>query len=368
MAVSIVIPVFNGLRFLPHFWERLELAAAGCGAHEYIVIDDGSVEPVLNSIPRSVLESAKIISHSINLGFSSAVNAGIRKAAGSIFILINTDVLLEKDSLAAIVRCIEACRSPAIIGAKLLFPTSLRLQHAGVVFSKSKKHHVLKGGDQAHPLANRRRSFQAVTFALAAFPSELARKTGLLDEAYFNRNEDIDYCLRARQHGFDVLYEPQVTAFHWESVSGFARFALSEENETLFWTRWRSTLDSDLGDFLRESLAITMASTGVADRPHQIINLSRGFAGNEVEEVLQSALPQAAPPIRRLHRQVGADRLVLHHALAPEHLHGQAPVAYIVDSIEMLSGNRLWFMERGPMTGEDIAIDHCGNVIFCRDL
>ncbi len=48
---------------------------------------------------------------------------------------------------------------------------------------------------------------------------EVIKKIGLLDEKFFFFFEDLDFCLRAKKAGYQVLYYPKAIAFHGEGIS-----------------------------------------------------------------------------------------------------------------------------------------------------
>src|SRR4051794_40600767 len=54
----------------------------------------------------------------------------------------------------------------------------------------------------------------AVAGAFMLLPVAVARRVGAWDEEFFAYGEDIDYCLRVRQAGWRVWYEPSVTVLH----------------------------------------------------------------------------------------------------------------------------------------------------------
>ena len=54
----------------------------------------------------------------------------------------------------------------------------------------------------------------AVAGAFMLLPTEVARRVGAWDEEFFAYGEDIDYCLRVKQAGWLVWYEPSVTVLH----------------------------------------------------------------------------------------------------------------------------------------------------------
>jgi len=58
-----------------------------------------------------------------------------------------------------------------------------------------------------------------VTFACVLLKKEMIGDIGLLDERYFNRGSDVEYCARAWSRGWEVWYEPQSTIYHFAGQS-----------------------------------------------------------------------------------------------------------------------------------------------------
>jgi glycosyltransferase involved in cell wall biosynthesis len=64
-------------------------------------------------------------------------------------------------------------------------------------------------------------------------------RVGLLDEAYGMGYEDVDWCLRAWQAGFAVVYFPGARLVHRESVTRGTELGERERaSQELFWERW----------------------------------------------------------------------------------------------------------------------------------
>jgi glycosyltransferase involved in cell wall biosynthesis len=69
-------------------------------------------------------------------------------------------------------------------------------------------------------------------------------RVGLLDERYGMAYEDVDWCLRAWQAGFGVLYFPAARLVHHESVTrGTAVGERELDSQRLFWERWSRLFD-----------------------------------------------------------------------------------------------------------------------------
>jgi glycosyltransferase involved in cell wall biosynthesis len=103
MNVSIIIPVYNRLRFLP---QAIESALAQThGPVEVIVVDDGSPidpQPVLQQFANAVRLIRKP-----NSGQASARNAGIAAAQGKYLLFLDEDDFLEPTAIGDLLRALS---------------------------------------------------------------------------------------------------------------------------------------------------------------------------------------------------------------------------------------------------------------------
>jgi GT2 family glycosyltransferase len=245
---SIIIPVFNKAELTRNCLAKLQPSLAGAGDGEVIVIDNASTDhtpAVLASFPW-----IRMIRNETNLGFAGANNQGAREARGRILVLLNNDTEPITQWLAPIMRLFG---DPAVgvVGAKLLY-SDRTIQHAGVLvrwwpFSASELYpfHYLVHEPGDTPDANVRRDYQIVTGACLATPRDLYLDLGGLDEGFWNGYEDVDYCLKVRERGLRVVYEPSATLFHYESKSGSARFRRTQANLQRLAERWRYRVSHD---------------------------------------------------------------------------------------------------------------------------
>src|SRR5690349_9731379 len=94
--VSVIVPVYNESGSLPTLFERLESALARYD-HEIIAVNDGSKDDswkiILEACQRN--KRIKAVNFKRNFGQTSAINAGLQVATGSILVLIDSD--LEND-------------------------------------------------------------------------------------------------------------------------------------------------------------------------------------------------------------------------------------------------------------------------------
>lgn len=139
-------------------------------------------------------------------------------------LLLNNDVVPRHTGwLTAMVEYAQQDRVGAV-GAQLLFPNDT-IQHSGVITG-------IKGGaEHAHRhypadapgYANRAQTVQqwsACTAACLLLRTQVYRDMGGMDaETFPIAFNDVDLCLRLRQHGYDIIYTPHARLYHHESFS-----------------------------------------------------------------------------------------------------------------------------------------------------
>lgn len=169
--------------------------------------------------------------------FAQACNYGVREARGDYLLLLNDDIILTSDIITPLLAIGQ--QTEAIIGARLLYPNGL-IQHAGIGFdSDGGPYNLWNLAPGEHPEAMKPRSLPAVTFACAFMPKSIWQDLGGLDEGYKNAYEDVDFCLRYREQGGLVLYDPTISAVHLEGQTEGrnAHVAESWQHFESIWTK-----------------------------------------------------------------------------------------------------------------------------------
>jgi len=106
----------------------------------------------------------------------------------------------------------------AVVGARLYYPNG-NLQHVGVKLDKRLVTVQPGRGYPKWPGSDNFDTSGCVTFALAALDVKKYRELGGMDESLPYDFNDIDYCLRCKEKGYRVLYNPQAEAVHHESLT-----------------------------------------------------------------------------------------------------------------------------------------------------
>jgi GT2 family glycosyltransferase len=193
---------------------------AGCDAVWVVDAEttDGSVEAMAAEQPGvHVLQVS-------NAGFSAGNNRGIEQTAAPYVLLLNPDAELQPDALAILVGVAEAHPNAAIVGPAILntdgspqagafgrFPTLANT--VGLRFSRLANR--MRGNRTQSPqLPEKTQAVDWVTGAAMLVRRSAVQDAGKMDEAFFLYYEDVEWCHRMRDRGWDVLLEPSSHVVH----------------------------------------------------------------------------------------------------------------------------------------------------------
>jgi len=209
--ISIVIPNFNGSKFLPVC--LASIAGQSWTEFEVIVVDNGSTDNS-REICRH-FSKTKFIELEKNFGFSVAVNIGIKDSTGEIIFLLNNDTELDVDCLRSIIEFFESHSQADIMAAKMIFFNNRELiNDVGDIFSiYGIAHQRGKGEKNCGQYDKSKRVFGACAGA-AAYKKEVFAGVGYLDEDFFAYLEDIDWSFRANLSGKQCWYNPEAIVYH----------------------------------------------------------------------------------------------------------------------------------------------------------
>lgn len=233
---SIIIPVHNRADLTRQCLTALAEVTAGV-EFEVIVVDNASTDEtaaVLDQLSGDV----QIIRNAENAGFATACNQGAKAARGRHLVFLNNDTIPQRGWLQALVEEVRTHPEVAVVGSKLLYPDG-RIQHAGVVFSRSLfvPYHVYRQFPGDAPAVSYRRELQCVTAACMLIRRDVFEAVGGLDEGYRNGFEDVDLCLKVRERGWRIVYQPASVLYHLESQSS-GRMAHERQNGERLFARW----------------------------------------------------------------------------------------------------------------------------------
>jgi hypothetical protein len=185
--------------------------------YKLILVDNCSTDDSVNKF-REYDPNLEILETSENLGYAEGNNVGIRHVLmfhpDYIFVL-NNDVRVAADTIDYLVIEAERNQTAAFLGPKIYhLEEPQTIQSAGVELDflwRSQQ----RGLDQVdNGIYNSVEEVDCVIGAAVLIRIEFIDSIGLLDPDYFLYREDIDWCLRAKGLGYQVLFVPRAKAWH----------------------------------------------------------------------------------------------------------------------------------------------------------
>ena len=207
------------------------LEALGPGApgleRETVVVDNDSRDGIRETLAGRH-PAVRLIQNDDNLGYSRAVNQGIRATSGDFVLVMNPDCELKPGAVRTLLDFLRAHPRAAIAGPKILNPDgtlefSARAfpDHLTFLFNRYSlltrlfpnnpysRRYLLTDWDHASV-----REVDWLSGACLLVRRAAIDAVGAMDEAYFMFNEDVDWCRRMKLAGWSNVYLPEAVVVH----------------------------------------------------------------------------------------------------------------------------------------------------------
>ncbi len=198
---------------------------------EVIVVDNGSIDGTGEKLKTEFPEVTHIRSDE-NFGFSGGNNIGIEhgmKNGCEHILLLNNDTIVTSSFLEPLVERLLSEKNVAAVSGKIYYyPASIRgkkniIWYAGV-FQKwhTGYHHI---GVQEEDKGQFETAMKVIyaSGCLMLMNGEVIKLIGGLAEEYFIYWEESDWCLRAKDQGYECWYEPKSVIDHNFRSAPFGR-------------------------------------------------------------------------------------------------------------------------------------------------
>ncbi len=224
--LSIILLNYNTLELVKRCLKHLD----SMGASDILIVDNASTDGSREWLQTLHDDRVHCIFSSRNLGFAGGCNLGIQRATGKYILLLNTDAFPESQALEILVAYLEQHPEVGIVGPQLLYPDGRWQRSTGRVPAPFSSFLDTIGiTSLAHvaaailwPLTGRWWTSCEVEYvdgACMLIRHDVVDQIGDLDESFFFFVEDAEYCARARQHGWKVVYVPQSHVIHFRGSS-----------------------------------------------------------------------------------------------------------------------------------------------------
>ncbi|MBP3421613.1 MAG: glycosyltransferase family 2 protein [Lachnospiraceae bacterium] len=225
MKTTVVIPNYNGIKYLENCIESLVLAKEQ-GEFAILVIDNGSTDGSLEKAKEYEANGLlTVVAFPKNTGFCGAVNEGIRRAQTEYVLLLNNDTEVTKDFVKNLEIFMDEHADAFSASSKML---SLQepevIDDCGDLYCALGWAFGLGKGKNIRAKAAKKYEKNGKIFA-ACGGASIYRKAvldeiGVFDENHFAYLEDIDIGYRALIYGYHNYYCHSAVVYH--AGSGFS--------------------------------------------------------------------------------------------------------------------------------------------------
>nr|MBA2242965.1 glycosyltransferase family 2 protein [Chthoniobacterales bacterium] len=223
--VSVIIPMRDQVQLLVKCVRSL-CEKTDYPAIQIIVVDNGSTEreslEILQNFGRE--SDFVVLRDEAQFNFGGLNNLALPAARGELLVFLNNDIeAAEPDWLREMVS--HAVRPEVgAVGARLWYPDGT-LQHGGVVLGLGgvaghAHHRIPRGHPGYYNRAWLQHNCSAVTAACLVVRKQVFEEAHGFDEVNLPINfNDIDFCLRLRERGLQIIWTPYANLIHYESAS-----------------------------------------------------------------------------------------------------------------------------------------------------
>lgn len=257
--VAIIIPTKNHGSLVHQCVKSIETTGKNI-LFDIIIINNASDDLESLTYFESIEKDHKVLTYEDDFNFSAINNWAVVHLDDSYshYLFCNNDIeAIEEGWLE---RMMELAQKPdiGIVGAKLLYPDRLTIQHAGVcVGMKGLAEHYGKFMDNKLPNGDFESGYQgaffvnrelsAVTAACLLMRKDAFDKVGGYDENLAVGFGDVDLCLRTRQAGYRIIFCSQATLVHHESYTRGKSYDGTDphpQDSNFFLKKWQSYINS----------------------------------------------------------------------------------------------------------------------------
>ncbi len=232
---SIIIPNYNGERFLPTCLNALRAQDYPADRFEVIVVDDASRDDSLELLERDYPE-VLVVALPQNRGLAAACNAGAAVAHGEALVMLNNDTEAEPGWLSALMSTLAGHPEVGAVASKmLLFDRRDTLHSAGDLYGRDgipRNRGVWERDEGQYD--EDRRVFGGCGGAVAYRRAAWEEASGF-DEQLFMYLEDVDLAWRLRLLGWEALFAPGARVYHHLSATGGGPLASFYTGRNTLW-------------------------------------------------------------------------------------------------------------------------------------
>ena len=224
IRTTIIIPNYNGIKFLPDCIASLQKQTVG--GFEILIVDNGSSDGSLEWIEQAAESDTgiRLISLPENKGFAGGVNEGLRAADSEYVLLLNNDTVAEEDFVEQLEKSISRDDSIFAVSAQMIKASDHSLIDSAGDGITWLGWAYQRGIDEKAELYQKECGVFSACAGAAIYRKKVLDEIGIFDEMHFAYLEDIDLSWRARLAGYRIIYSPAAKVYHLGSATSGSKY------------------------------------------------------------------------------------------------------------------------------------------------
>lgn len=227
--ISLVIINYNNKSYLKRCLSSIEEQTYN--NLEIIFIDNQSVDGSFDYMQEEYSkENILLVYNEVNNGYAGAANQGIKLSKGKYVMILNPDIVMEKDFIYELYNFAEKNKDAGAISGKLLkydFNTDEKLNYidsAGIDMYVNRRFKDRGQNELDEGQYDKTEQVFGVCGAAPFYRREILEEVAIdgeyFDEDFFAYKEDIDLSWRINLAGYKNMYYPKAIAYHGRGLGG----------------------------------------------------------------------------------------------------------------------------------------------------
>lgn len=231
MDLSIIIVNYRTFELTRNTIESVLNSSLSCD-YEIIIVDNASGDGSLENLKDFFADESRVrfIPSSVNGGFAYANNLAIRDSNPEYYLLLNSDTIVEDNTLTEALNYIQSHEDVGALGVRVCLEDgqldkACRRSFPNPTNSFYRLFHIPSHNDSSdnYNLDDLDDSgiyeIDCLTGAFILMRSKVMDEIGPLDETFFMYGEDIDLCYRIKKAGYKIVYYGKVKITHLKGAS-----------------------------------------------------------------------------------------------------------------------------------------------------
>ena len=200
----------------------------GASKRSVIIVDnasnDNSVTALKSIVRKNNWSGCEVLESDENRGFSAGNNIGIKTSSSEYVLLLNSDTLVRPGAIELLVKTLENNPTMGMASPRLEWPDKTPQESC---FRFHRPVNELVRTAATRPITKLFKSYEVplsvsdeisypewTSFACVLIRRKVFEDIGLLDEEFFMYFEDVDFCKRAREAGWNIIHNPEAHVVH----------------------------------------------------------------------------------------------------------------------------------------------------------